>query len=139
MNRYTAYRQRGFSIIAAIFLIVVLAALSVYLVTISSVQHQTSLLALQGARALAAARAGVEWGAYDTLINGNCAGTTLNPGGALAGFQVNVACATTSHTEQGQNIDVYRLTAVAEFPAGGYGQLGYVQRQLTATVSDAPP
>jgi len=56
--------QNGFSIIAAIFILVVLAALGAFMVTISTTQQVGSALDIQGSRAYQAARSGIEWGLY---------------------------------------------------------------------------
>lgn len=86
---------RGFSIITAIFLLVVLSALGVALVSISTMQHAESALDVQGARAYQAARAGMEWGVYQQRINGICEPSNsfaLPANGALSGFSVTVRC-----------------------------------------------
>ena len=62
--------QRGFSLISAIFLLVVIAALGTFAVTISTTQHMGAAQDVMGARAYQAARAGIEWGAYRLLITG---------------------------------------------------------------------
>ena len=54
-------QQAGFSIVMAIFILVVLGLLSGYMVKLSGVQHATSTYAIQGARAYQAARAGIDW------------------------------------------------------------------------------
>ena len=54
--------QKGITLIGAIFVLVIVSLLGQYLVSISSVQRQTSLLALQSSRAYQAANAGIEWG-----------------------------------------------------------------------------
>ncbi|MBT3206159.1 MAG: pilus assembly protein MshP, partial [Gammaproteobacteria bacterium] len=54
--------QQGFSLITAIFLLVVLATLMGYMVSLRVVQQQTVVMSIQGARALQAARAGIEYG-----------------------------------------------------------------------------
>lgn len=59
--------QRGFSIPAAIFIIVILAALGAFLATIGSSQHLGYAQDVTGAHALQAARAGVEWGVYQVI------------------------------------------------------------------------
>ncbi len=64
--------QRGFALVAAIFLIVVLASLGVFIVRISGVQQHTVNIALLGARAFEAAVAGMEWGAFQALDSGAC-------------------------------------------------------------------
>nr|WP_314607299.1 agglutinin biogenesis protein MshP [uncultured Janthinobacterium sp.] len=90
---------RGFSIITAIFLLVVLSALGAALVSISTMQHAESALDVQGARAYQAARAGMEWGLYQQRVNGSCSASSsfaLPANGALAGFSVTVRCTQTA-------------------------------------------
>jgi MSHA biogenesis protein MshP len=65
--RASTVRQRGFSLISAIFLLVVLAALGAAMLTISTVHQASSALDVQGARAYQAARAGINWGLYQQL------------------------------------------------------------------------
>ena len=60
----TPTMQRGFALVSAIFLIVALAALGVYMARIASIQHTNALQDLQGSAAYQAARSGAEWGAY---------------------------------------------------------------------------
>ncbi|MDO8347767.1 MAG: hypothetical protein Q7S85_07710 [Rugosibacter sp.] len=62
----TARRMQGFAIVTAIFILVVLAALAAFIVSISTSQHIGAALDIQGVRAYQAARAGVEWGMYQT-------------------------------------------------------------------------
>lgn len=124
----------------ALFLLVVVALLSVYMINLRSVQQSTVVFGIQGARAMQAAHAGLEWGAYDA-INNNCASTptTFNVAGvfALESFSIEVTCAPSGHTEGTTQIIVYRLTSTAQ--TGNYGTLDYVYRSLQATVSDQPP
>ena len=78
---------------SAIFLLVILAALGGYMLTFSATQHTASALDIQGARGYLAARAGIEWGAYQALKTGTpCAASTALPAlaGDLAGFAVGV-------------------------------------------------
>ena len=122
---------------AAIFLIVVLALLGIFLVRVGGVQHQTVNIALLGARAFEAARTGIEWGAFQALDSASCTTTTLNlTEGGLAGFDVDVTCSSTVHTETGNTYNIYVLDVVAT--AGAYGQPDYVSRRMQATVTDAP-
>jgi MSHA biogenesis protein MshP len=131
-------RQRGFSIVSAIFLLVVLSALGAFMVTFSTVQHTTSAQDIQGARAYQAARAGMEWGVYQVLQNGGAcaAATSLSLSGALSGFNVNVQCiapAGSPYTEGESTVHLYQITSTAT--SGTLGSVGYVERQLQATVS----
>lgn len=93
--RHPCRPARGFSIVTAIFLLVVLSALGVALVSISTMQHAESALDVQGARAYQAARAGMEWGLYQQRVNGSCVASSsfaLPANGALSGFSVTVRC-----------------------------------------------
>ena len=126
--------QRGFAIVAAIFLVVVLAALGAFMLTFSTVQHITSAQDVQGTRAYQAARTGIEWGAYQVLINSSCpAPTSLTPGGTQAGFSVTVQCAPFGpYTEGGNTVAMYQITSTAS--QGTLGSATYVERQLQATI-----
>lgn len=136
--------QRGFSIITAIFLLVVLAFLGVAMVTFSTSQHQSSALDVIGTRAYHAARAGIEWGAYQVLpasagaFATACRAGTTSQGvtplpGTLSGFNVNVECSATAHTEDAATITVYQLTSTAS--QGTVATPGYVERQMTVTIA----
>ncbi|BBP04004.1 hypothetical protein TPL01_16170 [Sulfuriferula plumbiphila] len=126
--------QRGFAIVAAIFLVVVLAALGAFMLTFSTVQHITSAQDIQGARAYQAARTGIEWGAYQALRNSSCTpSTSLTPGGTQAGFGVTVQCTRFGpYTEGGSTLLMYQITSTAS--QGTLGSATYVERQLQATV-----
>lgn len=140
--------QRGFAIVSAIFLLVVLAALGAFMVTLSTVQHTSSTQDLQGARAYQAARAGIEWGAYQVLTPEHAnpvgvpyvcpaAATALNNlAGSLAGFVVNVDCieaAGSPFTEGANQIRVYQITSTAT--SGTAGSAYYVERRLSAAIN----
>lgn len=84
-----AVRMRGFSLVSAIFLLIVLAALGVAMVTISTTQHQSSSLDIEGVRAYQATKAGIEWGVYQRLRNDSCAASSMI---AVSGFTVMIAC-----------------------------------------------
>lgn len=128
---------RGFTIVAAIFLLIVLAALGAFVLTVSSAQHMSSTQDLQGARAYQAARSGIEWGAYQALRNASCsASTPLTLAGTLSSFTVTVTCASAgwTYTEAGKSVTLYQLTATAS--QGTLGSATYVERQLQATVAN---
>lgn len=128
---------RGFTIVAAIFLLVVLAALGAFVLTVSSSQHMSSAQDLQGARAYQAARSGIEWGAYQVLRNSSCAASTpISPGGTLSGISVTVLCTSAgwTYTEAGNSVTLYQLTVTAS--QGTLGSATYVERQLQATVAN---
>lgn len=140
--------QKGFSLVSAIFLLVVLAFLGAAMVTFSTNQQQTSAMDVMGARAYQAARAGIEWGAYQVLpgsaaafATGCRAGavSTVLPAGTLAGtlsgFSVEVGCKSTIASEVSAatgTVTVYSISSVAN--AGTLGQPDYVERQIQATI-----
>jgi len=129
--------NRGFALVPALFLIVVLAALGAAAIRIGSGEQQTVTMAMQQGRALAAARAGIEWGAYQALKASSCAAsTTLNLSeAALAGFTVVVTCSTAIDASGPVPKNSYVL--VANSSSGTYGQPGYVHRVVSSTFTDA--
>ena len=134
-------RSDGFALPAAIFLMVVLALLGVFVSRIVGMQQQGSRLDVQGARAYQAARAGIEWGLYAVLspaTTGPCPATAnLAPGTGFDGLVVTVACAQSTVTEGTTTSTLYRLTATACNQPTGAGACpntapgdGYVMRQI---------
>ena len=139
--------ERGFSLVSAIFLLVVIAALGVFSVTLFTAQQQSAALDVMGARAYQAARAGIEWGAYQALQNSavpggfaaNCrTGAISQPvaplPNTLAGFSVNVQCVGTAHSEASATVTIYQLTSTAT--RGAPAASDYVERQLNATIAN---
>jgi MSHA biogenesis protein MshP len=117
--------QQGFSIITAIFLLVVLSFLGIAMVSFSTSQHQSSAMDVMGSRAYQAARAGIEWQAH-YVVNSDLNASTpvvqcgvnnyLNLGtlgGTLSPFAVAVNCAAASHVEGTSTIWIYDVSAVA--------------------------
>lgn len=131
--------QQGFTLIAALFLLVVVAALVIYIANIRVVQQTTLLYGVQGARAMQAARSGIEWGIYESLGGAGCpAATTFTiPDAALSSFSVDVSCNESTHLEGVTPVTTFQLTAIAR--SGTFGSLDYVQRRIQATVSIDPP
>ena len=83
---------------------------------------------------LAAARAGIDWAAYNA-INGSCAGGTLNLSAAsLAGFTVVVTCAATAYTDGAGSFQAFTIASTATF--GNYGTADFVRRVVRATFSN---
>lgn len=132
MMRRVAW-QGGFSTVAAIFLLVILAALGGYMVTFSNTQHITSAADLQGSRAYWAARAGIEWAAFQLQASATAC-PAASSSFTLEGFTVTVACEGNAYTEGGSTRRVFRLTSTAA-PAGPtVGSLAYVERSIHAFV-----
>jgi MSHA biogenesis protein MshP len=132
----------GFSLISAIFLLVVVAVLAGYIVTLSGAQHTSAALDYQGTRAYQAAYAGVQWGTYQALRNNSCAGgagISIALAGTMAGFAVSVVCQEIAYTEGGATRKVRRITATGCSPSNAGACPGtpgnyYVERQMEATL-----
>lgn len=127
--------QRGAALVAATFLLVVLAGLGAFAVRLTMVQQQTVNTELLAAQALHAAKSGVAWAAHRATQGGWCstASLALSEGGA-AGFSVEVSCAQTTHSEAGATLAVYVISVLAEY--GSYGSPDYVSRRLEAKIVD---
>jgi MSHA biogenesis protein MshP len=128
--------QGGFSLVSAVFLLVVLAGLGVYAVRMNTLQQQTVTAGLRAAQAFHAARTGVAWGAYLALNGGGCGTSTLNlTEGATAGFRVSVQCTQRTHTEGASTVRVFVFDVRAE--GGVYGGPDYVSRRVQTKITDA--
>ncbi|HEY8886866.1 MAG TPA: hypothetical protein VIM35_00130 [Gallionella sp.] len=140
---HLASAQRGFSLISAIFLLVVIAALGTFAVTLSTTQQQSAALDVLGSRAYQASRAGIEWGAYQVIQNPagiNCAAlpaTAANGPIAMANtlqnFTVTVNCGSAAASEANATVTMYQLTSTAT--QGTVATPGYVERQMTVTIA----
>lgn len=123
--------QQGFALIAAIFLLVVLAALGAFMVTVSNGQHLTSAQDIQGSRAYWAARAGLEWGVAGVVSSSDCPdATTLN----VEGFAVSVTCTPFSYNEGSATKNLFTLESVASQSGAAVGSIGFVERKLRVSV-----
>ena len=122
------------TLIGAIFILVIVSLLGKFLVNISSVQRQTSILALQSARAYQAANAGLEWGIAQVVNNGNCAANiVLAP--AIGNFTTTVICAPHGNfTENTQTVNVFLIISRSDY--GNFGDPDYVSRTLEVKVHD---
>ncbi len=127
---------RGFALVPALFLVVVLGALALVAIRVGTGQQHAVTMGLLQARAMAAARTGVEWGAYRAL-NGSCAAsTTLNlTEAALNGYVVVVRCGSTTFANGAATSHSYTINSTAT--SGTYGQPMYVRRVFSSTFTDA--
>jgi len=130
--------ERGFALVAALFVMVVVALVVVAMARLSVNQQGTNSLAIQQARAYQAARAGLEWGIARAL-GGNCAANQAVSlaGSNLAEFSsVQVTCNVIPYTvEEGITRNIYRLTATAQNGSPAT-RPDYAYRQLTVMVEN---
>jgi MSHA biogenesis protein MshP len=141
LRRIGKLSSYGFSLVSAIFLLVILAGLGAAIVYISGVQQTSSTLDIQGARAYQAARAGVEWGLFQQIKNASCVDTpgtsfTMPAGTSLSIFTVTVVCHKTAGAVSA--LDRYQITSIAcnaqapvtSCATGVGGGTGFVQRVM---------
>jgi MSHA biogenesis protein MshP len=128
VRRHT--RQRGMSLVVAIFLITIVASLSAFAVTMGTANVDGTNLQLQADRAQAAARAGAEWGAYRALVANSCAAAAnFNLAQtALRGFRVTVSCTVRSVAPT----RVYDIDSFAQ--TNTFGNPGYASRRVVTRV-----
>lgn len=141
MRSTSATSPSGFAAITALFIVAVLAGLGAVLMTVFTAQVRSSAFDVLGTYAYQAARAGIEYGAYQALKNSTCASTALTMSGTLAPFKVQVDCVSGgSQNEAGTTVDTYRITATACNRAAcpGTADATYVERQLRITVGTNP-
>ena len=144
--------HKGFTLISALFVLVVLAALGAALAQVSLRQQLGSASELDAARAYQAARAGLEWGAFQVLRNPAppaaapaCFAATSFTLAGLSGFTVTVSCTRTpgsgTLSDGASTLAFFQLVANAcnapsggACPGTGTPQPTYVERQITRTV-----
>jgi MSHA biogenesis protein MshP len=147
--------QSGFAVIAAIAILVILAALGAFILSVTMFRDQSTGLDRLGIRALNVARAGIEWGMYQVqhpedppaaAAPADCsafphdfpAPTFDGPQGI---FAVTVTCALTGPVqESGNDIRIYTINAVAcndpnaaapLCPHNASSNPAYVERSIT--------
>lgn len=132
--------HRGSALIAALFLIVVLAALGAFAVRVAGDQRQGATLQLLQYRAWAAAHAGLEFWSHRVAANPALSCTvppppTLTFAGIpeLQGFRVTLAC---TRIASGVGAEaVYDVTAEAVSNAN-FGNPEFVRRQISRRITN---
>jgi MSHA biogenesis protein MshP len=120
-----AHAQRGMSALLVIAVLVLLGSVTAYAVRLVTTAHAGVARETAYTRAVAAARAGLDWGRYRLQVPpaAQCTPTqsiaTLP--GTLAPYTVTVRCsAGAPRQESGATVRAYRLSATAcNLPAGG--------------------
>ena len=132
-------KPRGFAAIAAIFLVVVLAALGAFMLSLSNSQQVTSAQDTLGTRAYWAANAGMEWAVVAGPGVCPAANTTLVALAAgvgpavIEGFTITIRCARNDYLEAGVTRRIFRFESIASMGAG-VGSVGYIERSVSAGV-----
>ena len=148
MKRLVQFQQ-GFAAVAAIFLVVVLAALGGFMLTFSNTQQLTSAQDVQGSRVYWAARAGLEWGLVripaDQTLCPNQVLTTVAPTaatpalpGPIEGFTIEILCTNNFYSEGVNSPRIYSIESRAHSTGGAVGSIGYIERSLSASREITP-
>lgn len=127
-------RRRGFALVAALAVLVLVASLGSMMLRLASVEQAASSTAILGARAHFAAQSGIEWGLHAVLGAEACpaASTPLTLAeGALTGFRVEVRCTSSTHSEGSRLRTRFELRANAAW--GAPGARDHVVREMSAT------
>ena len=141
-------RSAGFTMVSALFILVVLAALGAALAKISMRQQLGSAAEIESARARQGARAGLEWAAFQVLRSPAppsaapaCFGTTSFSVPGITGMTVTVNCSSTAGSDGALSAVFYQLVANAcnspsagACPHSGSPGVTYVESQLSWTV-----
>jgi MSHA biogenesis protein MshP len=127
-------KQRGFALIGALFVLVVLAALGAFAVRINMTQQHGADLDLQQLRAEAALNTGIEFAATRLLasaVTDNCGDLAAPPPNIPGGYQVAFPgpCTRVQYLINGVQVTVYTINVTST--RGVYGTPEFVQRQLT--------
>jgi Tfp pilus assembly protein PilX len=126
-------QQQGLSLVAAIFVLTLLATLLAYMGGISAGQHVGSALSLQTARAEFAARSGLDWAVWYLRSNHTC--PPNNTAFDVEQFRVRVSdCAAVAVSEGGDSYQVFDITVQAQSRGLSFGEPGYAARSLRASL-----
>ncbi|WP_256077116.1 MSHA biogenesis protein MshP [Massilia sp. YIM B04103] len=137
--------QRGFGIIAALIIVVMLSAFAAAIMRATGGQQAAANLDLLSANAMQAARAGTEWGLFRALVQNNCNVNQQLNFRAVDRFSVTVNC-TFIRVQEGETTPgvplkkrIYTIDAVACNTAGpcpdnaAAATPEYVERRHVAT------
>lgn len=131
-------RQTGFALMAALFILVTLTAIGTYLLTISTGQIAAGAQDEQGGQAYQAARAGIEWGAYQVLVVSDTCPAGLQVRNLANNFRAEITCVSRLETEGGRQITGYTIVSTGCNSAGcgaAAPPATYVERRLQLTLS----
>lgn len=139
----------GFAIVAAIVILVILAGLAGFVVSLTTTQNMTLAQDVQGARAYQAASAGIEWGLHQWYREYTCptSGGPTSSAPGLAGFSVQVTGSLTHMVGANSTGGIANASGAAgsrDIVLGSFiaGSLGDVQRGMRITgkgIGDGDP
>ena len=125
---------QGFSLLGAIFILIILAVAGIYLMKLGGVQQQITLYNILDVRAKLAVESAFELSAsrLKNQTTSDCENTSYQfdkRHKALEGFNVSIHCLKTIKNNQNPQKVAYQLQAVAS--KGKFGDQNYVSHQET--------
>ena len=132
--------QRGFGLIATIFVVVAIGGLMFSINQIISSQGRSLEQGILSVNAQYAAESGMDW-AIHSAVNGNtCTGINGNTFNISdwPQFDITTTCTYSGPNELGATVNMYELTATAVTRSsyGAFGDDNYVYKQVTAVIED---
>ena len=125
-----ARHQRGFSLVAAVFVIAIALLIVLSAVLTLSARNRSTVQALDASRALFAAQSGVDI-AIARSLGAGCGAVPASVD--IEGFTVTLGCTSTTVDEAPDTYSVYTLTAVAQ--RGSFASNTFISRRVRATVT----
>ena len=126
--------EGGFSLLTALFLLVVVSGIAAYLVNLATAQHLSSALTVQNSRAYYAALSGLEWVA-DRIRSNPSACPPVPTSFYAEGFVIRLAaCTRSAISEAGTTYALFDVTVDAT--RGAFGDWDFVSRSIRATLSE---
>ncbi len=122
--------------IGAIFIMVVLSMIGVYMLSLNAMQHTTTSLSLQSSRALYAAESGVEWVAWYVRTSPNkdncpAPGTSF----VIGNFTLDIdSCTETSVTEGANTYKIFDTQITAITTSSSFGDSDFSSRTLHSQI-----
>jgi len=146
--KYKLIKQKGFSAIMAIVLVVLLALLGTSMATLTTTSLLNTTSSTFSIQSWFATRSAVEW-AVHTAVNQSCTcetnccssidGATINfTAGGLNGYQADfdavTGCTETEFIEGGTNYCVYEIDVLGSHDSAG--DLTYASRRIKISITD---
>lgn len=127
-------RQRGFSLIAAVFVVAIAMLIVLAAVLTLSARQRSTVQALEASRALFAAQSGIEVAMARSLASGPGGGCAAVPTVVtIEGFEVALGCTETPVDEAPDTYAIYTLTAAAQ--RGSFANHTFISRRVRAVVT----
>lgn len=114
MSPIVKFKNKGFALPVAIFLLVIIALFVVSAFLINRFTQKNSIMDTLDTKAYLAAKAGLEYGLYQANKNSICLSsvqTILLPGNYLAGFKSSYTCTSQTSDENGTINTFYTINA----------------------------